>query len=75
MSADVWKLSDGVRNVFYELSGHRAEYEDKILRAIVYTRYASIKDLFAERCELIPVMVDQLIDCEHIFAIWASYSF
>ena len=63
-SADLWTLSDGVRDAFYTLSGGAAEYEDRTLRAIVYDRYASVRGLFGRRPELIPVMVDQMIDCK-----------
>ena len=38
-------------------------YEDRILRAIVYPQYQSIKDLFTDCFELIPIMVEQMIDC------------
>lgn len=62
---DLWKLSDGTRQLFLEKSGGKAEYEDRTLRAIAYTRYSSIKTLFVERCDLIPVMVDQMLDCEY----------
>ncbi|KAJ3531015.1 hypothetical protein NM688_g7634 [Phlebia brevispora] len=65
MWGELWKLSDGIRKVFYRKSKGTAKYEDRTLRAIVYTQYASIKDLFSRSCELIPVMVDQMIDCLH----------
>lgn len=64
MWADMWNLSDGVRAIFYDESGGEAEYQDRTLRAIVYTRYNPIQPLFTDRCDLIPVMVDQMIDCE-----------
>ena len=38
-------------------------YEDRVFRAIVYPKYYSIRELFVERYDLIPVMVDQMIDC------------
>lgn len=63
---DLWKLSDSTRQLFLEKSGGAAEYEDRTLRAIVYSRYSSIKTLFVDRCDLIPVMVDQMLDCEFI---------
>ncbi|KAJ3559899.1 hypothetical protein NM688_g53 [Phlebia brevispora] len=62
---DIWKLSDGAREAFLTNSDGRATYEDRVLRAIVYTRYSSIKPLFSENCLLIPVMVDQMLDCLH----------
>ncbi|KAJ3552550.1 hypothetical protein NM688_g4094 [Phlebia brevispora] len=65
MWGELWKLSDGIRKIFYRKSKGAAEYEDRTLRAIVYTQYASIKELFTHSCELIPVMVDQMIDCLH----------
>ena len=42
-------------------------YEDRVFRAIVYPQYYSIRDLFVEHYELIPVMVDQMIDCTSFF--------
>ncbi|KAJ3535782.1 hypothetical protein NM688_g6929 [Phlebia brevispora] len=62
---DIWKLSDGARAAFLSGSDGNATYEDRVLRAIVYTRYSPIKPLFAENCLLIPVMVDQMLDCLH----------
>ena len=64
MWADLCKLSDGMRGLFYEQMGGEASYEDRNLRAIVYTEYCPIKKLFSERCDLIPVMVDQIISCK-----------
>ncbi|KAJ3534418.1 hypothetical protein NM688_g7141 [Phlebia brevispora] len=32
---------------------------------IVYARYSSIKELFSHQCELIPVMVEQMLNCLH----------
>ncbi|KAJ3543285.1 hypothetical protein NM688_g5874 [Phlebia brevispora] len=65
MWAELWKLSEGARRVFLRKSKGKADFEDRTLRAIVYTQYASIKELFTQHCELIPVMVDQMIDCLH----------
>ena len=39
------------------------EYEDRIFRAVVYTEYGSIWTLFGKHFELVPIMVDQMIDC------------
>ncbi|KAJ3559909.1 hypothetical protein NM688_g48 [Phlebia brevispora] len=63
--ADLWKLSDGARDAFLRESGQQAIYEDRVLRAIVYTRYSPIRPLFLDNCLLIPVMVDQMFDCLH----------
>ncbi|KAJ3541013.1 hypothetical protein NM688_g6144 [Phlebia brevispora] len=60
---DLWQLSDGVRDIFLQKNNRRVKYEDRVLRAIVYTRYSSIRPLFSENILLIPVMVDQMIDC------------
>ena len=48
--------------------GSKKAYEDRVFRAIAYTAYESIRDLFVEKWELIPVMVDQMIDCESFSA-------
>ncbi|PSR73869.1 hypothetical protein PHLCEN_2v10316, partial [Hermanssonia centrifuga] len=69
---DLWNMSDGIRQIFYETSSRLSEdergvatYEDRTLRALVYTKYLPLKTLFSESCELIPVMVDQILDCLH----------
>ncbi|KAJ3558089.1 hypothetical protein NM688_g1117 [Phlebia brevispora] len=64
MWADLWKLSDAARRIFHE-GEKKPKYEDRIFRMIVYTQFASIKSLFSERCELIPIMVEQMLDCLH----------
>ncbi|THG97230.1 hypothetical protein EW026_g4733 [Hermanssonia centrifuga] len=62
MWEDLWKMSDGVRAAFHEKSD---EYEDRVLRALVYTQYFPLKELFSKSCDLIPEMVDQMLDCLH----------
>lgn len=64
MWADLWDLSDGVRSLFHEGAGRKRGFENRTLRAIAYTRYSPIRPLFAESCELIPVMVYQMMNCE-----------
>ena len=77
---DLWKLSDGVRRLFQARPGivdeedTAGDYEDRILRAVVYTDYAAIKPLFRKRCDLIPVMVDQMIDCTSVRPVQQSPS-
>lgn len=68
---DLWELKAGASHKrpdtdpgsddskFAELGG-----ESRILRAIVYTQYYSIRHLFTAHVELIPIMVDQMIDCK-----------
>ncbi|PSR72315.1 hypothetical protein PHLCEN_2v11809 [Hermanssonia centrifuga] len=72
MWKDLWKLSDGVRQIFYERSKELSEtgddiatYEDRVLRALVYTKYLPIKTLFSKSVKFIPLMVDQMLDCLH----------
>ena len=43
-----------------------ALFEDRVLRAVVYPEYGSLAGLFRTYPELIPVMVDQMIDCESL---------
>ena len=66
---DLWKLSDGVRGKFRLKPGSKEDtagvYENRTFRVIVYTEYDPVKPLFQKRCELIPVMVDQMIDCTY----------
>ena len=63
MTADLWKMSDGVRQIFYETTKGLATFEDRSLRSIMYRRYRPVNRLFARKCELVPVMVAQMIDC------------
>ncbi|THH00114.1 hypothetical protein EW026_g2348 [Hermanssonia centrifuga] len=72
MTRDLWKMSDGVRQIFYEKSKELSEneneiatYEDRVLRALVYTKYLPIKNLFSKSVKSIPLMVDQMLDCLH----------
>ena len=65
MSADLWHMSDGVRSAFCDAEGMKIEFEDRSLRAVSYPKYRPLKDLFVDRCDLIPVMVDQMLDCEY----------
>ncbi len=61
MWEDLWKMSDSVRAAFHEKSD---EYEDRVLRALVYTQYFPLKELFSNSGDLIPDMVNQMLDCE-----------
>ncbi len=61
MWEDLWKMSDGVRAAFHKKSD---DYEDRVLRALVYTQYFPLKELFSKSCDLIPEMVNQMLDCE-----------
>ena len=63
MSADLWRMSDGIRSAFYDAEGIKIEFEDRSLRAVSYSKYRPLQDLFVDRCDLIPVMVDQMLDC------------
>ncbi|THG97224.1 hypothetical protein EW026_g4743 [Hermanssonia centrifuga] len=62
--ADLWQISDGVRKLFYEGDG-ALPFQDRTLRAIAYTRYTPLSELFSKSCEYIPLMVDQMLDCLH----------
>ena len=64
MSADLWKMSDGIRDIFVDDRGKRLKYENRTLRAILYRPYRPIEPLLRENMELIPVMVSQMLDCE-----------
>ncbi|KAJ3558382.1 hypothetical protein NM688_g960 [Phlebia brevispora] len=62
-SADLWKMSDGVRAVF--LDKGKVTYDDRTLRAIVYDRYMPLESLIPTSPESIPLMAYQLLDCLH----------
>ncbi|PSS17152.1 hypothetical protein PHLCEN_2v3210, partial [Hermanssonia centrifuga] len=63
MWSDLWKLSEGARAIFH--NGETNAYEDRMLRALVYTRYIPLKALFKTAWHLIPHMADQILDCLH----------
>ncbi|THG97260.1 hypothetical protein EW026_g4697 [Hermanssonia centrifuga] len=74
MWGDLWAMSDGIRQIFYDVSSEMSEdkegpevatYEDRTLRALVYTKYRPLKELFSKSCDLVLVMVDQMLDCLH----------
>ncbi len=54
-------MSDGVRAALHRNSD---EYEDRVLRVLVYTQHFPLKDLFSSSCNLIPDMDNQVLDCE-----------
>ncbi|THG94519.1 hypothetical protein EW026_g6975 [Hermanssonia centrifuga] len=73
---DLWNMSDGIRQIFYDTSSRLskdekgvATYEDRTLRALVYTKYLPLKALFSKSCELLPVMVDQILDCAYFYLV------
>ena len=49
-------------------------YEDRVFRAIVYPKYGSIRDLFVKHFELIPIMVNQMIDCARTSSYHKSFT-
>ncbi|THG93372.1 hypothetical protein EW026_g7846 [Hermanssonia centrifuga] len=63
MWRDLWKLSEGARAIFH--GDNKDAYEDRMLRALVYTRYLPLKALFRTAWHLIPHMADQILDCLH----------
>ncbi|PSR74565.1 hypothetical protein PHLCEN_2v9742 [Hermanssonia centrifuga] len=64
MWKDFWKLSEGARAIFHE-HDKDDQYEDRVFRGLVYTQYFPLKELFSKSCELIPRMIDQMLDCLH----------
>ncbi|KAJ3549206.1 hypothetical protein NM688_g5202 [Phlebia brevispora] len=59
---DLWKMSDGVRGIFY--TKEKTEFEDRTLRVIIYDKYLPLETLFSSSPESIPLMAYQMIDCE-----------
>ncbi len=73
MWCDLWKLSDGTRRIFYDLSlemsknkDEIANYEDRIIRALVYTKYQPLKTIFSKSWKLIPELINQMLDCKSL---------
>ncbi|KAF7794434.1 hypothetical protein EIP86_005568 [Pleurotus ostreatoroseus] len=60
---DLWNMSDGIRQIFYDKAG--AEYEDRTLRAVIYDRYLPLETLFPNSPGSIPIMAYQIMDCIH----------
>ena len=84
---DLWEVEDVARSV-YRLRCRNAEKgvgtatkpeepdcEDRKFRAIVYTEYYPLRMLLPRHPELIPVMVDQILDCEppHALGYYLEY--
>ncbi|KAF7800346.1 hypothetical protein EIP86_011596 [Pleurotus ostreatoroseus] len=63
LAGDLWTMSDGVRQIFFEQGG--VAYDNRTLRAVVYTRYQHLDTLFWEHPEHIPEMASQMLDCLH----------
>ena len=74
-SEDLMTLKDNAQEVYrrrkkymkrlgISISDEKPFCEDRILRGIVYTEYLSLRDLFGEHVELLPIMVDQMLDCK-----------
>ena len=73
---DLWLLKDSTREIARRANAdldklkiehpkiEEGQYEDRVLRAIVYTQYHPIRDLFKTYGELIPIMIDQMLDCK-----------
>ena len=59
---DIWKLSDGARPAFLKNGG--AVYDDMVLQVVGYPAYMPVQALFVERIDMLPVMVDQMLDCK-----------
>ena len=66
---DLGTLSDGIRGIFLKKDmDHSDVFEDRILRAIVYTQYVPLEQLLetsSKAPEYIKLMVDQMLDCEY----------
>ncbi len=62
MWKDFWKMSEGVRAIFHDAKDKG--YEDRVFRGIVYAQYFPLRQLFSKSCELVPLMVDQMLDCK-----------
>ncbi|THH01620.1 hypothetical protein EW026_g1113 [Hermanssonia centrifuga] len=60
---DFWKMSESVRAIFHEHVGTDDGYEDRVFRGLVYTEYLPLKQLFSEPCDLLPTMINQMLDC------------
>ncbi|KAJ3558598.1 hypothetical protein NM688_g828 [Phlebia brevispora] len=70
---DLWKMSEGVRGVFYKKE--KIEYEDRTLRAIIYSKYVPLETLFPTSPESIPLMAYQMIDCEQFIVTVSSCAY
>lgn len=70
MSADLWSMAEGVREIFWEREG--VSYENRILRVIIYARYLPLPSLFWRSPRSIPVMVDQMLDCKSDLMCWST---
>lgn len=62
LSGDLFKMSDGVRRIFLERGG--IDYEDRMLRMIVYSKYLPLSSLVPEHPECLREMTVQIINCK-----------
>lgn len=78
MWGDIWTLPDVAREHYRSAKlrlGHNGaealaepEYEDRTLRVIVYPRYYPLRTLLSKHIELLPLMVNQVLDCEFLLS-------
>ena len=77
---DLWVLKDTAAAADERLRTTMAKYgvdlpsdvastprrvEERVLRSIAYREYGPLRVLFKEKWQLIPIMVDQMLDCKY----------
>lgn len=63
LAQDLWSLDDSSRG--WSGSQERMNYESRVLRALVYTKYEPLGALFSTSSEFLGEMVYQMLDCLH----------
>ena len=65
LTGDLFTPSDGIRYILEEqLEAFHEGYEDRVLRALVFTRYKPLRALFSKTSEHLKTMVKQMLECE-----------
>ncbi|EKM51936.1 uncharacterized protein PHACADRAFT_212551 [Phanerochaete carnosa HHB-10118-sp] len=59
---DLWSLDDGFRRLFFE--EEQMNYEKRILRALIYTKYKHLGTLFSKSSEYLGEMIYQMLECK-----------
>lgn len=72
--ADLWKLSQGLREEIKNKAGKDGFYDDRILRMVVYKQYFPLKDLFSKSLEHMHRMAVQILDGTSSLGLYVKFT-
>ena len=67
LAADIWSLSEGIRQRLTDRGAKGGFYEERLLRVLVFTEYKPLRSLFSQSSKYLGRMVYQMLDCECLF--------